>query len=307
MRFQRLDLGALALRHPPGERLAGADIVGVALSKSGGVGDGGVARHPGFGRPVPRERARFPRAGLVGGCQRLRQPHPCGRDAAGRSPGIGDDGAVAGDGKPRAAGRVAHVAVGIDLHRGADLAALQRRVAVGVGAGVGERDVAGGALVRRRARRVLAHRQHRGREHRGFRQSVGQRGCEEGHRHREVARHHRDVRGDGPDAGLGDERDADIAARHRRRGGHALGRLAHRDAVQHRIERPPGLEPDEPGHVGAEYRRPRRGEHQQHRDREGADVEAFEDDLEQRHPGLGLAPDGPVGGDGLGLGSRASV
>ena len=92
-----------------------------------------------------------------------------------------------------------------------------------------------------------------------------------------------------------------------RRGGHALGRLAHRDAVQHRIERAPGLDPDEPGHVGAEYRRPRRGEHQQHRDREGADIEALEDDLQQRHPGLGLAPDGPVGRDGLGLGPRLGI
>ena len=77
--------------------------------------------------------------------------------------------------------------------------------------------------------------------------------------------------------------------------------------MQHRVERPPGLEPDEPGHVGAEYRHPRRGQHQQHRHRKGADIEALEDDAKQRHPGLGLAPDRPVGRDRLGLGPRLGI
>ena len=51
----------------------------------------------------------------------------------------------------------------------------------------------------------------------------------------------------------------------------------------------------------------RRGQHQQHRHRERADVEALEDDLQQRHPGLGLAPDRPVGRDGLGLGPGLGI
>ena len=139
-----------------------------------------------------------------------------------------------------------------------------------------------GPLMGGRRRRVLADRQHRGREHGGLGEPVGERGGEEGHRHREVARHHRDVGPHRPDPGLGDQRDADIPARHRRRRAHALGRLAHGDAVQHRIQRPPGLEPDEPGHVGPEYRRPRGRQHQQHRHREGADIEALEDDAQQR-------------------------
>ena len=193
------------------------------------------------------------------------------------------------------------------MGRGADLAAFQGGEAVAVVAGVGEREVAGGALVRRRGRRVLADRQHGRRQDRRLGEAVGQRRGQERHRHREVARHHRDVGPHRPYAGLGDQRDADIAARHRRRRRHALGRLPHADPVQHRVERPPGLEPDQPGDVGAEDRPARRRQHQQHRHREGADVEALEDDLQERHPGLGLPPDRPVGRDGLGLGPCLGV
>ena len=180
MRFERLDLGAVALGHPPGEGLAGADIAGVALDQGGGVGDGGVARLAGLGRPVPREGAGLRCTGLVAGRQRLRQPDPGGGDAAGGDPGIGDDGAVAGGGEARPARRVARVAVGVDVHRGADLTPLQRPVAVGVVAGVAERQVAGGALVRGRRRRVLADRQHRGREHGRLREPVSDRTNREG-------------------------------------------------------------------------------------------------------------------------------
>ena len=77
--------------------------------------------------------------------------------------------------------------------------------------------------------------------------------------------------------------------------------------MQHRIERSPGLEPDQAGHIRAEDRGSRGGEHQEHGEREGADIEALEYDAQQRHPGLGLAADGPVGGDGLGLGPRFGV
>ena len=77
--------------------------------------------------------------------------------------------------------------------------------------------------------------------------------------------------------------------------------------MQHRVERPPALQPYEAGHIGPEYRPACRGQHQQNGHREGADIEAFEDDLEQRHPGLGLPADRPVGRDGLGLGASLGI
>ena len=104
--------------------------------------------------------------------------------------------------------------------------------------------------------RVLAHREHRGRQHGGLGEPVGERGGEERHRHGQVSRHHRHVRGDGPYARLRHQRDADISIGHQRRRAHALGRFAHRDAVQHRVERAPALEPDQPRHIRPEDRRP---------------------------------------------------
>ena len=77
--------------------------------------------------------------------------------------------------------------------------------------------------------------------------------------------------------------------------------------MQHRVERAPGLEPDQPGDVRPEDRRPRRGQHQQYRHRKRADIEALEHDLQQRHPGLGLPADRPVGRDGLGFGAGFRV
>ena len=250
---------------------------------------------------------RLRRAGLVAGGERLRQPDPGGRNAAGRGAGVRHHGPVPGHRHGRALRRVAGVAVGVDMGGGADLAPLQGGEAVRVVAGVGEREVAGRALMRRRGRRVLADRQHRGRQHGRLGEAVGKRGRQERHRHREVARHHSDIGRHGAYTRLRHQRDADVAPRHRRGGLHALGRLAHRYTVQHGVERPPGLEPDQSGDVRPEDRQPSRGQHQQHGHREGADIEAFEDDLQQRHPGLGLAPDRPVGGDGLGLGAGLGI
>ena len=77
--------------------------------------------------------------------------------------------------------------------------------------------------------------------------------------------------------------------------------------MQDRVERSPTLQPNEPAQISAEETAPRRGEHQEHGHREGADVEALEHDAQQRHPGLGLPPDGPVRGHGLGLGAGFGV
>ncbi len=315
MAFQRLDLGALTLGDAAGKGLAGGDVAGVALGEPGRVRHRGAPRRAGLGREGLREAAGFRRALLVAHRQRLRQPHPGGRDAAGGSARVGHHGAVPGHGVPCPAGRESGPAVVVDMGRGADLAALEGREAVGIVARVAEREVAGRALVRGGRGCVLADREHRGREHGRLRESVGQGGCEERHRHREIARHHRHVRRHRPDPGLGHQRDADVAPppppppppRHERGHAHALGRLAHGDAVQHRVERPPRLQPHQPGDVGAEDRRAGGSEHQQHGHGERADVEALEDDLQHRHPGLGLAADGPIGGDGLGLGARLGV
>ena len=73
------------------------------------------------------------------------------------------------------------------------------------------------------------------------------------------------------------------------------------------VERPPALKPDEPAEVRAHERAARGREHQQNRHRKGADVEALEHDAKERHPGLGLAADGPVRGHGLGLGAGLGV
>ena len=259
MRLERLGLAALAFRNAARMGRAGADIVRIAIDHRRRVGDGGVPRLSRLRRPVPRQRPGLGGPGLVAGCKGFGEPHAGGGDPAGGGAGIGHHGPVAGHRHRRARRRIARVAVGIDMGRGADLAALQGREPVGVVAGVGERQVAGRALMGGGRRGVLADRENRGREHGRLGQSIGECCGQERHRHRKIARHHRDVGPHRPYAGLGYQRDADIAARHRRRRRHALGRLAHRDAVQHRVERTPALQPDQPGDVGAEYRRPPAG------------------------------------------------
>ena len=307
MRLERLGLAALAFRNAPGMRRAGAHIVRIALDHRRRVGDGGVARLAGLRRPVAREGPGLGGPGLVAGGEGFREPHARGRDAAGGLAGVGHHRAVPRHREPGSGRGVAGIAVGIDMGRGADLPALQGREPVGVVAGVGERQVAGRALMGGGRRGVLADGEHRGRQHGRLGQSIGECCGQERHRHRKIARHHRDVGPHRPDAGLGHQRDADIAARHRRRRRHALRGFAHGDAMQHRVERTPALQPNQPGHIGPEYRPARRGQHQQNGHREGADIEAFEDDLEQRHPGLGLTADGPVGRDGLGLGASLGI
>ena len=307
VRLQRLRLARLAFRNPARIGLTRADIVAVALDQPGRVGDGSIPRLARLRRPVARERAGFRRSCLVAGGERLRQSDPGGRDAAGGGPGIGNWRSVARHGERRPRGRVAREPVGVDMGRGADLPALQGREAVRVVAGVGEREVAGRALMGGGRGGVLTYGEHRGRQHGRFRQPVGERGGEERHRHREVSRHHRDIGRHRPDPRLGHQRDADIAAGHEGGGLHPFGCLAHRDAVQHRVERTPTLQPDQPRHIRPEDRRARRGQHQQYRHWEGPDIEALEDDPQQRNPGLGLSADRPVSRDGLRLRPRLGV
>ena len=77
--------------------------------------------------------------------------------------------------------------------------------------------------------------------------------------------------------------------------------------MQDGVERPPALKPDEPAQVRAHESTARGREHQQNRHGECADVEALEHNAKERHPGLGLAADGPVRGHGLGLGAGLGV
>ena len=150
MRIQHLRLAALALGDAARVSLARGDIVAVALDHRRRVGDGGIARLAGLRRPVARQGPGLGSAGLVAGRERFRETHPCGRDAAGRGARVGHHRPVAGHGHRGAHRRVAGVAVGIDMGRGADLAPFQGREPVRVVAGVGERQVARGALVRGR-------------------------------------------------------------------------------------------------------------------------------------------------------------
>ena len=271
------------------------------------IGGGRGPRRGGLRRPVPGLLPGGARPVLVARRKGLREPYPSRRDPARGGACVHNRRAVVCHGEARASGRVPGVAAGVGVQRGAYLVSLDRCEAVGVGLGIGERDVARRALLGRRGRRFLAHREHRGRERGGPAHPVSQGGGEERHRHREVAGHDRHVRRHRLNPRLSDERHPDVAARHQGSRAHALRGLAHGDAVEDGVKRPPALEPDEPGEVGTEDRSARRREHEQHRHGKGADIEALEHDAEHRHPGLGLAADGPVGRDGLGLGPGLGV
>ena len=247
MALQFLDLRAFGFGDAAGVGDADADVVGVAFDHRRCVGGGGGLRFGRFGGPLPSGRAGVRGALLVAGGEGFGEPDAGGRDAAGGGAGVDDGRSVAGDGEGRALRGVSGVAPGVDVGGCAQLAALQGRVSMRVELRVCEGDVAGCALAGGGSGGLLADGEDGGGEDGGLADAVGEGGGEEGDRHRQVSGHDGDVGGDGADPGLGDEGYAGVASGHQRCCGHALGGLAHGDAVEDGVERPPTLDPHQPG------------------------------------------------------------